>query len=341
MRIAVVGDPFFPAAALAEAIRGLGAGDELTLVDLGPEVGAEPAEGVREYVGSPADVIAALDGHEVLVVHAAPVTADVLDAAPRLGLVCCARGGPVNVDVAAAEARGIQVVTAPGKNAHAVAELTLAFLVMLARRMRPAMEVLQIDGRIGESVLEGAAFMGAELQGRTLGLVGYGHVGGLVAGLARGCGMHVSAFDPYVPAERMERDGVRHATFETLLAECEFVSLHARATAENENMIGAAALAAMRPRSFLVNTARETLVDEVALRAALESGRLAGAALDVLRPPPDGGRHPLLDLPTLIVTPHIGGATLETLERGAAMIADGVHRYRAGKPVIESQENMA
>jgi len=340
MRIAVVGDPFFPAEVMAEAIRALGAGDEVALLDLGPEVSAG-AEGIREYVGSPAEVIGVLDGHEVLVVHAAPVTAEVLDASPELGLVCCARGGPVNVDVAAAAARGIEVVTAPGKNAHAVAELTLAFLVMLARRMRPAMGVLQLNGRIGESVLEGAAFMGAELRGRSLGLVGYGHVGGLVAGLARGCGMAVSAFDPFVEAERIERDGVRPAPLATLLAECDFVSLHARATAENENLIGADELAAMRPSSFLVNTARETLVDESALRAALESGRLAGAALDVLRPPPDGGRHPLLDLPTLIVTPHIGGATLETLQRGAAMVADGVRRYREGKLVIESQENIA
>jgi D-3-phosphoglycerate dehydrogenase / 2-oxoglutarate reductase len=340
MRIAVVGDPFFPAEVMADAIRALGAGDELVLLDLGPEV-ADGAEGIREYVGSPADVIGVLDGHEVLVVHAAPVTAEVLDASPALGLVCCARGGPVNVDVAAAQERGIAVVTAPGKNAHAVAELTLAFLVMLARRMRPAMDVLQLDGRIGESVLEGAAFMGAELRGRSLGLVGYGHVGGLVAGLARACGMDVSAFDPFVAAGRMERDGVRHMALERLLAECEFVSLHARATADNENLIGAQALAAMRPSSFLVNTARETLVDEIALRAALESGRLAGAALDVLRPPPDGGRHPLLGLPTLIVTPHIGGATLETLRRGAAMVADGVRRYREGKLVIESQENIA
>jgi D-3-phosphoglycerate dehydrogenase len=340
MRIAVIGDPFFPAEVLADAIRALDAGDELALLDLGPEV-AEGAEGIREYVGSPADVSAVLDAHEVLVVHAAPVTAEVLDASPELRLVCCARGGPVNVDVAAAHARGIEVVTAPGKNAHAVAELTLAFLVMLARRMRPAMDVLQLDGRIGESVLEGAAFMGAELRGRSLGLVGYGHVGGLVAELARGCGMRVSAFDPFVGAERMERDGVQRATLATLLAECEFVSLHARATAENENLIDARALAAMRPSSFLVNTARETLVDEDALRSALESGRLAGAALDVLRPPPDGGRHPLLDVPTLIVTPHIGGATFETLRRGAAMVAEGVRRYRVSKPVIESQENIA
>jgi D-3-phosphoglycerate dehydrogenase / 2-oxoglutarate reductase len=352
MRIAIVGDPFFPAEALAAPIRALGTGDELTLLDLGAEVG-DVARGaaIREYVGSASQVIAALDGHDALVVHAAPVTTEVLDAAPALGFVGCARGGPVNVDVDGAAARGIPVVTAPGKNAHAVAELTLAFMVMLGRRMRSAIDVLIADGRIGESVVEGAAFMGAELRGRSLGLVGYGHVGGLVAGLARGCGMDVRAFDPHVSPDAIAADGVRPVTFAELLAGCDYVSLHARATAENANMIGAPELAAMLPTAYLVNTARETLVDEDALRVALAAGELAGAALDVLRPLAGGGRHPLLDAPNVVVTPHIGGATVETLRRGAEMIAAELQRFRSGEPlvnvalpsraVIESQENVA
>lgn len=352
MRIAVVGDAFFPAGVLAEPIRALRAGDELTLLDVGPEVGVADGHGsVREYVGSAAEVIGVLDGHEALVVHAAPVTAEVLAAAPCLALVCCARGGPVNVDVAAAARRGIPVVTAPGKNAHAVAELTMAFLIMLARRVRSAIEVLASDGRIGASVIEGAAFMGAELRGRTLGLIGYGHVGGLVARLAVGCAMEVSAYDPNVAPEAMLEGGVRPAELDLLLSASDFISLHARATPANDNMIGARELAAMRPTAHLVNTARETLVDEEALRRALESGALAGAALDVLRPPPDGGRHPLLDLPNVIVTPHIGGATIETLRRGAAMMAEDLQRFRSGDPLVnvafppeavaESEENVA
>jgi D-3-phosphoglycerate dehydrogenase len=352
MRIAVVGDAFFPAEVLAAPIRALGAGDELTLLDVGPEMDmSHPHSRIREYVGGVKDVLGILDGHEAIVVHAAPVTEELLDAAPTLALICCARGGPVNVDVRAAARRGIPVVTAPGKNAHAVAELTLAFLIMLARRIPAAIDVLDRDGGMGDSVIEGAAFMGAELRGRTLGLVGYGHVGGLVAALARSCGMKVRAFDPNVDPGAMAGDGVEPAELEALLAGCEFVSLHARATAANENMIGTRELAAMQPTAHFINTARETLVDEDALGRALAAGALAGAAVDVLRPLADGGRHPLLDLPNVIATPHIGGATIETLRRGAQMVADDIQRFRTGRPlvnvvavpgtVIESQEGIA
>lgn len=350
MRVAVVGDPFFPAAVLAEPLRALA--QDLTLLDLGAEVDlAHPHAGIREYVGSAREVAALLSDHEALVVHAAPVTAEVLDASPRLALVCCARGGPVNVDLAAAAARGIQVATAPGKNADAVAELTLAFLIMLGRRMRSAMSALARDGRMGVSVVEGAAYMGTELRGRTLGLVGYGHVGGLVAQRALAWGMQVLAFDPHVDPDAIGADGVRPVALAELLGASDFVSLHARATPGNENMIGPGELAAMRPSASLVNTARETLVDEVALRAALESGRLAGAALDVLRAAPDGGPNPLLGLANVIVTPHIGGATVETLQRGASMMAEELRRFRLGEPLVnpafipeaavESQEGVA
>lgn len=330
-----MGDPFFPAEALAEPIRALGAGDDLTLLNLGAEADlTRPHSGIREYVGSAKSMLEVVPDHDALVVHAAPVTAEVLDASTRLAIVCCARGGPVNVDVDAAAQRGIRVVTAPGKNAQAVAELTLAFIIMLARRICPAIDALVHDGHMGDSVVEGAAYMGAELGGRRLGLVGYGHVGGLVAAQALSCGMLVGAFDPYIPDERMRGDGVEPLALDLLLAQSDFVSLHARASADNENMIDAPALAAMRPSAYLVNTARESLVDEEALRSALDRGQLAGAALDVLRPRPDGARNPLVGLDKVIVTPHIGGATVDTLRRGAEMMAQELQRFRAGEPLL-------
>ena len=162
-------------------------------------------------MGSPGQVIAALDRHDVLVVQGAPVTDAVLDAAPGLRLVCCARGGPVNVDVAAATARGIPVVTTPGKNADAVAELTIAFMVMLARRLPEILRHVEAGGEFGHDNYEGAHWFGHDLAGHTLGLIGFGQIGRRVATRARAFGMRVIAVDPFVEpaviARRRRRAG--------------------------------------------------------------------------------------------------------------------------------------
>src|SRR3954469_8903687 len=154
---------------------------------------------LREYQGSPDDLIAQMDGVDVLVVHGAPVTDAVLDASVALKLVCCARGGPVNIDVDAVTERGLPLVTAPGRNAEAVADLTLAFLVMLARGIPGAQRFLEGGGRLKDN-WEGARFIGSDLRGHTLGLVGFGNVGQRVALRARAFGMRVLAFDPFAPA---------------------------------------------------------------------------------------------------------------------------------------------
>ncbi len=320
MKILVVGDSYMPVEVFRKGLARLAPDHELDFVQLDEQLTYDGDDAIGEFAGSPAQLVEALDAHEALVVHAAPVTSDVL-AAPSLRVVCCARGGPVNVDVEAATERGIPVVTTPGKNAESVADLTLAFLVMLARRLPVAQRFL-LDGNVaGESVLEGARFLGHDLVGRTLGLVGFGNVGRRVAERARAFGMDVLVYDPF-----QDVDGV--ASLHELLVRSDFVSLHARATPENENLMDAAAFGAMQPGSYFVNTARETLVDEDALEDALRSGRLAGAALDVVRPRAD--RHPLLDYDNVVLTPHVGGATHETLLRGATMVADELQRLAAG-----------
>jgi phosphoglycerate dehydrogenase-like enzyme len=235
----------------------------------------------------------------------------------------------VNVDVAAATARGIRVVNTPGKNAESVADLTLAFLIMLARRIRRSQEFLLGGGRLGESTFEGAQFLGHDLGGHVLGLVGFGQVGRRVAARAAAFGLDVLVHDPYLDAAPA---GVTIVdSLAELLRRSDFVSLHARATPETENLMDAAAFAAMKPGAALVNTARETLVDEQALRDALADGHLSGAALDVVRPSADGARNPLLDLDGVVVTPHIGGATHETLARGGEMLAAEIERLAAGE----------
>ena len=331
LRVLVVGDPFMPASAYAEPLARLGGQVDVTSVQIDsvafPVPRTESERTLREYVGDPADIARAVAGHDVLIVHGAPVSSEVLDAAP-LRLVCCARGGPVNVDVAAATERGIPVVNTPGKNAEAVAELTIAFALLLIRAVPRASRHLLDGGGFSESVFEGKEFFGREAASLTLGLVGFGRVGREVAPRARALGFTVIAYDPQV---RDAADGVELVSLDALLARSDIVSLHARATSENRHMFSGDLFARMRPGASFINTARESLVDEAALSAALEAGTLSGAALDVLERPARGERHPLLDTPGVFVTPHIGGATEETLARGARRAVAAVASLLAGR----------
>ena len=337
MKVLVVGDPYMPVSAYAEALAVLDGQAEVTTLQIDevscPPPVTESERGLREYAGDPAAVARAVAGHDVLVVHGAPVSAEVLDAAP-LRLVCCARGGPVNVDVAAATARGIPVVNTPGKNAEAVAELTIAFALLLVRGVPRASRHLLDGGGFAESVYEGREFFGREAPSLTLGLVGLGHVGSEVAVRAKALGFGVIGYDPFPPG----RPGAELVSLDELLRRSSVISLHARLTADNQQMFGRDLFGRMRRGAFFINTAREGLVDEAALREALESGQLGGAALDVLER--TSGRHPLLGLPNVFVTPHIGGATAETLARGARRAVAAVADLLAGRdpaPVVNPQ----
>jgi D-3-phosphoglycerate dehydrogenase len=328
LRVLVVGDPYMPVSAYAGALAGLEGRVELSTMQIDEVTCAPPVteseRGLREYVGDPAEVARAVAGHDVLVVHGAAVSAEVLGAAP-LRLVCCARGGPVNVDVAAATGRGIPVVNTPGKNAEAVAELTVAFALLLVHAVPRASRHLLEGGGFAESVFEGWEFFGREAPSLTMGLVGLGHVGREVARRARALGFTVLGYDPQPTAGA----DVELVSLDALLARSDVVSLHARLTPENRRMFSRDRFAQMRPGAYFINTARESLVDEPALRRALEQGTLGGAALDVLER--TSGRHPLLDLPNVLVTPHIGGATAETLARGAQRAVTAVTELLAGR----------
>jgi D-3-phosphoglycerate dehydrogenase len=318
VRVLVVGDPFMPTSVYAPYLAVLVdrvAVDSVQITGMASTPPRTESERrLREYVGDPAEIARAVAGHDVLIVHGAPVSSEVLDAAP-IRLVCCARGGPVNVDVVAATDRGIPVVNTPGKNAAAVAELTIAFALLLIRTVPRASRSLAERGRLAESVFGGQEFFGREAASIILGLVGLGRVGHEVAVRARALGFSLLAHDPLLPDAAA--DGVDMVSLEALLERSDIVSLHARATPHNRHMFSHAEFARMRPGACFINTARESLVDEPALQAALDQGRLGGAGLDVLERPPPGTRHPLLATPNVLVTPHIGGATTETLARGA------------------------
>src|ERR1700682_4295879 len=324
MKILVVGDSFVPVPVFERGLASLHGAHKLEYLQLDERQEFVPATAsecsIREYLGTPAQIAARIPGAEILVVHGAPVTKEVLDAAPGLKLICCARGGPVNVDVAAASARQIPLVITPGKSAESVADQALAFMIMLARGFPAAQRFLLEGGVLGESTFEGARFLGHDLVGHVLGLVGFGNVGSRVHRRALAFGMLLVVYDLYVQVGRLASTE-QVPTLAELLPRSDFVSLHVRATAETENLFGVTQFGAMKAGSYFLNTARESLVDEDALDAALASGHLAGAALDVVRPRTESGPHPLLRHENVVITPHIGGATHETLLRGVTMVA--------------------
>ena len=346
MRVLAVADSFVTEADFQSELEGLGDAVSWRVVTLDERrvwTPRTPAEALlREHAGSPEQLVEALDGEDVLLVHVAPVTEAVLAAAPNLKMVGCARGGPVNVDVRAASARGIPVVGVPGRNTQAVAELTIALMVNVVRQVPRAMAAARASTTLGRSPIEGAPFMGTELAGKTLGLVGLGRVGSRVASHAGALGMRVLASDPYARPEQAASCGAELVALDELLSRSDIISLHARATPENRHMIGERELGLMRAGSYLVNTARETLVDEAALLAALRSGRLAGAAVDVVQPAGDRP-HPLTELENVIVLPHIGGATREASRNGTRELARAVARLAAGEPLpnVVNQEALA
>lgn len=336
LKILAVGDSYMPVEYFRGAFAALDDAHEISYMDIDDKRPFAPVtaseQRLREFQGAPTELAERMPGVGVLVVHGAPVTDAVLEASNDLRLVCCARGGPVNVDIEAVTESGLPLVNTPGKNAEAVADLTLAFLVMLARGLPRAQRFLD-EGHQLKNNWEGARFIGSDLRRHTLGLVGYGNIGHLVARRAVAFGMTVLVYDPYV--ETPDSDLVEPIdTLNDLLGRADFVSLHARLTADNENLFNGETFRWMKPGSYFVNTARETLVDEVALDDALASGHLAGAALDVVRTSAEPGRHPLLRHENVVMTPHLGGATRETLLQGAEMIVDEIGRFAAGAPLV-------
>jgi len=336
-RILVLGDSFCRSSAIRDAFAELETAADVTYADVGEVSGWTPTtpseRGLREVLAGPDEVIERLADHDVLVVQGAAISDAVLDADAALRLVCCMRGGPVNVDVAAATARGIPVAITPGKNADAVAELTIAFLVMLARRLPEVIRHIEGGGQFGHDNFEGARWFGRDLAGRTLGLVGYGQVGRRVARRALAFEMPILVFDPFVDPAVIAADGATPADLDGLLVGSDAISLHARATGDNHGLIGREAIGRMRDGVLLVNTARDSLLDEAAVAEGLAAGRIGGLAVDVVSPSPEVGRHPLLRFPNVLVTTHIGGATVETLRHGAEMAAAEIGRFLRGDPL--------
>jgi D-3-phosphoglycerate dehydrogenase len=249
------------------------------------------------------------------------VTEPVMEAAGHLRVIGRAGAGVDNIDVQAASRRGIVVMNAPGENTISAAEHTLSMILSLARRI-PAADRSMRAGRWER----GSAYMGIELFGKTLGILGVGKVGREVAARARAFGMDVVGYDPVLTPEAAGRVGVHAATLDEVLERADILTLHLPLTAETRHLIGEAQLARCRKGVRIINVARGGVLDEAALLKGLESGRVAGAALDVFEHEPPTG-SPLLALDNVVLTPHLGASTQEAQEKVAVRIAEQIAAY--------------
>lgn len=254
----------------------------------------------------------------LIVRSATRVDAAMLDSASQLRVVGRAGVGVDNVDLQAASERGVAVVNAPAGNTIAAAELTMALLLAVARR------VAEADRSIRDGKWDRTRLQGVELQGRTLGVIGAGRIGGAVAERCQAFGMKVVVYDPYLPADRLADLGLSVVPFDQLLEMSDVITLHVPLTEETRHLIGPAQLEAMRPGAFLINVSRGGVVDEEALAQALARGAIGGAGLDVFESEPLAGDSPLLLAPNLVLTPHLGASTAEAQIQVAVEVVDNI-----------------
>jgi phosphoglycerate dehydrogenase-like enzyme len=255
-----------------------------------------------------------------------PCTAAMIAAAPRLKLIQKIGVGVNTIDLEAAKQRGIPVCNLPGTNARAVAELTLGLMLAVLRRI-PAFDRGLRAGSWTDAALQDGI---SELGGRTVGLVGFGAIPKILTPILAAIGCTVM----YHARTRVAGGIAAYKPLDHLLAEADIVSLHLPLAPETRQVIDAAALARMKPGAILINTARGGLVDQPALIRALESGHLAGAGLDVLETEPPAADDPLLALPNVVMTPHIGWLTTGTLDRSFALAAENCRRVEDGVPLL-------
>lgn len=332
MRLVGIGDLFIPHGHIRDGFAPLAArGLEVETLDWRlsgfPElqgINLAVEKGGAAAFRPPPYVFDAAAGADILVTQFCTVPAALLEACPDLKVVGVLRAGVENVDVAAATARGVLVVNTPGRNADAVADFTVGLLIAEARNIGRGHHGLKRGRWLREYPNSGHI---PDLPGKTVGIVGLGEIGRKVARRLAGFDMAVLAYDPFVEAAP---EGIRLVDLPTLMAESDFVTVHARLTTETEGLVSRALLARMKPTAYLINTSRSALVDEPALVEALREKRIAGAALDVFDHEPPGADDPLVRLENVTLTPHMAGGSNDAFFNCPRLLAAEIGRLLDG-----------
>lgn len=333
MKILTIGDAMIPGAWFTDAATVLGKADivttdwetdwgklqnrRLVVEQQGPGVEAVPSA----FVNHP--------DAEIAVGLFVPFSAAGMDALPKLRIIGVARAGVENVDVKAATDRDIVVLNVMGRNAEAVSDFAVGVMLSEARNIARAHHAIKTGN--WRKTFSNSDYV-PELKGKTVGIVGFGYIGRLVAKKLSGFDVRVLVHDPFVEPEGVRQAGAEPVDKETLFAQSDFITLHARLTAENKGFVDRESLARMKPTACLINTARSGLIDTEALVEALQGKKIAGAALDVFDVEPIPAASPLLSLDNVTLTTHIAGTTREALTRSPELLVSEVARTLDGVP---------
>jgi D-3-phosphoglycerate dehydrogenase len=286
---------------------------------------------ITEFFGPEDEIIAAIKEADLFLTQLAPISQKVLNAAENLKIIGCCRTGPVNINVKAATAGGIPVIYAPGRNATAVAEFTMGLILAEIKNISRA----HVDLKKG--IWRGDFYRyditGPELSQMTVGLIGFGAIGKLMAPFFKAFGSEIVVYDPYIHPGVIKEFQLKMVGFDELLQMADIVSLHARVTPETRGMMGKREFSLMKRGAYFVNTARGPLVDYKALYQALASWHLAGAALDCFEEEPIPAGNPLFNLDNVTITPHIAGSSKLTAHRAAQLVSEDIHNYFANQPL--------
>jgi len=336
MKIVCVGDLLLTPEMMKEATPAYPRYDEAKYFFFGPESRTEmrayikkmEAEGSR-CVPVPEEILKEIEDADVLQVHMVPVPAEVFQRARNLKIVMSNRGGTENIDIEAATAAGVPVISNPAHNANAVAEMTVGLILAETRNIARCHADLVYKGIWGESFPNSGRIH--ELKSLTAGLIGFGTIARLVVKLLRAFRMPLLVYDPFVPAADIEAEGAKKVELDELLRNSDIVSMHARVSESTRGMMGKEQFAMMKPTAYFINTARPALVDMDALYHALESKAITGAAIDVFSREPLPADDPFLKLTNITMTCHKGGDTVESYADSPAMLLHEGERFFAGE----------